>query len=76
MVREFKDVVFEDVVFDSDSNIVNNDSNVLNISVLIVRLKVIPTNIKHHILKHHILELPNDCCLADMCIGRPGSVVC
>ena len=56
MCSEFRDVVFEDVVFDN------------NRSYLILRLLLIwghgTVIIKHHILKHHILEhqvpeLPN-----------------
>ena len=48
---EFRDVVFEDVVFDH------------NIAYLILKLYFtlwghITIIIKHHILKHHILELP------------------
>ena len=50
--REFKDVVFEDVVFDN-----NGFVTLLSIE-LKCNIYVKSTIIKHHILKHHILELP------------------
>ena len=53
ITREFKDVVFEDVVFDTNSCV-----TLLSI-VCYVNTYVKHIIIKHHILKHHILELPN-----------------
>ena len=52
MLREFKDVVFEDVVFDYNRfDIDFNKNNRKQGHTTII--------FKHHILKHHILELPN-----------------
>ena len=52
-VREFKDVVFEDVVFGNDSLVT------LLYTVVYCNIYANYIIIKHHILKHHILELPN-----------------
>ena len=49
--REFKDVVFEDVVFDDSSCVT------LLYIVMYCNIYAISIVIKHHILKH-ILELP------------------
>ena len=50
--REFKDVVFEDVVFDNNSFV-----TLLDI-VCYCNIYAKAIIIKHHILKHRILELP------------------
>ena len=53
--REFRDVVFEEVVFD-------NDSRVCDPVIYCCLLKhLCQSMIIKHILKHHILELPNVC---------------
>ena len=51
--REFKDVVFEDVVFDNDKVL---PYPTLRVYLIWGHRTVI---IKHRILKHHIPELPN-----------------
>ena len=56
--REFKDMAFEDVVFDNNSELyINNNSNHVNTRIINVRLKVTLIIIKHRILEHHIREL-------------------
>ena len=50
--REFKDVVFQDVVFDNN----RFDIDVTNTNNVYQGHKA--TIIEHHILKHHIPELP------------------
>ena len=50
VISEFRDVVFEDVVFD------NNRVHL----ILYLDWGHITIIIKHRILKHHILELHND----------------
>ena len=54
MVREFKDVVFEDVVCD--------DNKLVTLLYIVFDCNHYAKYIilKHHILTHHILELPND----------------
>ena len=53
MLRDFKDVVFEDVVFD-------NNSPVTLLSIVVYCNSYVKFMImKHHILKHHIPELRN-----------------
>ena len=58
--REFKDVVFEDVVFDSNSCVtllyIVCYCNIHVKSIIIIIIIIII--IKHNILKHHIPELP------------------
>ena len=61
--REFRDVVFEDVVFDNNSCVTIYYGK--HISLFVVNYIII----KHHILKHHIPELRS---IGSMCI----SIIC
>ena len=56
-IREFKDVVFEDVVFD------NNSLGDPMIYCYYCNIYVKYIISKHHILKHHILGTPEQCCI-------------
>ena len=54
MYREFRDVAFEDVVFDDNSKTLINIVTYVKLFIIIVKLKA--TSI---IIKHHIPELLN-----------------
>ena len=60
MTREFEDVVFEDVVFDNNTCYLQLNYYLhLCLTYYAIMIRDVTIIIEHHILKHHIPELPN-----------------